>query len=177
MNGKQDVRRIPKFFQRRKPAPIQSIMTLSLSFSAIPRSLLRIIAEMFGGRPNLRLALTYGETRAAQRLRPSFQDRRIHLSSDSFSVTARLRLPRLHSRHRQAGENVSPAPSIFFADLFLRLFNIEVSTVNLPPPGKNHLIVVNHLGFLDDFIVAGMMPAMFITSVEPPQDSGDRLGY
>jgi len=54
-----------------------------------------------------------------------------------------------------------------FSKVVLWLFNIEVTVINKPRnPSRNHLVIVNHLGFLDDFIVAATSPTMFVTSVE-----------
>ena len=54
----------------------------------------------------------------------------------------------------------------FWSRLLLKLFNVKVNLVGFPKDDRNHLVISNHLGFFDDFIIAGHMPTMFVTSVE-----------
>ncbi len=54
----------------------------------------------------------------------------------------------------------------FWSRLLLKLFNVKVNLLGFPKENKNHLVISNHLGFFDDFIIAGHMPTMFVTSVE-----------
>jgi 1-acyl-sn-glycerol-3-phosphate acyltransferase len=55
----------------------------------------------------------------------------------------------------------------YFSKIILWLFNVKVKTINKPRnQAKNHLVIANHLGFLDDFIISASMPTMFVTSVE-----------
>ena len=54
----------------------------------------------------------------------------------------------------------------FWSRILLKLFNVKVNLVGFPKEKKNHLVISNHLGFFDDFIIAAHMPTMFVTSVE-----------
>lgn len=48
----------------------------------------------------------------------------------------------------------------------IRVFNVEVSVKGEPLSETNFLYVGNHMGFVDIFILASVMPALFITSQE-----------
>lgn len=54
----------------------------------------------------------------------------------------------------------------FWSRIVLGLFNVKVNLVNFSETKENHLVISNHLGFLDDFIIAAHLPTMFVTSVE-----------
>lgn len=65
------------------------------------------------------------------------------------------------SRRKRFVENAS-----FFSRLILKLFNFELTIINKPSEEKMHLIVSNHLGFFDIFMIASAVPTVFITSME-----------
>jgi 1-acyl-sn-glycerol-3-phosphate acyltransferase len=48
----------------------------------------------------------------------------------------------------------------------LWLFNIKVKVINPPSKAEFHLIVCNHLGFFDIFMISSAVPTVFITSME-----------
>lgn len=48
----------------------------------------------------------------------------------------------------------------------LWLFNIRLNVINPPSSTKMHLIVCNHLGFFDIFMISSAVPTVFITSME-----------
>lgn len=50
--------------------------------------------------------------------------------------------------------------------LMVKLFNIDVTIKGQPIQGTNFLYVGNHMGFVDIFVLASVMPALFITSHE-----------
>ena len=59
----------------------------------------------------------------------------------------------------------------FFSRLGLRVLGIRVSSRRLKRKSRrvhavNHLILANHLSYTDIFVVASLMPSVFITSVE-----------
>ncbi len=67
----------------------------------------------------------------------------------------------LISRRRYFTSSVS-----FFTGLALKLLNIKTNIINLPDQHKSYLLVGNHLGFLDIFVLASNFPCLFVTSVE-----------
>ncbi|MGZ3744446.1 MAG: lysophospholipid acyltransferase family protein [Pseudobdellovibrionaceae bacterium] len=48
----------------------------------------------------------------------------------------------------------------------LKVLNVDVTVKGAPVAGTNFLYVGNHMGFIDIFILASIMPALFITSQE-----------
>ena len=57
----------------------------------------------------------------------------------------------------------------FFARLTLRTVGVRVmarTKGRRPATGRNHLIVSNHLSYLDILVIASIYPAVFITSIE-----------
>lgn len=48
----------------------------------------------------------------------------------------------------------------------LKSLNVELKVINQPRGEKHHLIVANHLGYLDIFAIASSVPTLFVTSVE-----------
>ncbi len=54
----------------------------------------------------------------------------------------------------------------FYCRLMCKLLNIQLTVKNPPPPDKVGMLVGNHMGFVDIFSVAGLMPNLFVTSKE-----------
>jgi 1-acyl-sn-glycerol-3-phosphate acyltransferase len=54
----------------------------------------------------------------------------------------------------------------YCSKLILKIFNFDISILNEPANDKMHLIVANHLGFFDIFIISATIPTVFITSME-----------
>lgn len=54
----------------------------------------------------------------------------------------------------------------FFARLILKVLSLNINVVNQPPDHQKFLLVSNHMGFLDIFILASLYPSVFVTSVE-----------
>ena len=54
----------------------------------------------------------------------------------------------------------------FFCGLICRLVNIKVKMINPPPPNKVGMLVGNHMGFVDIFVISSLMPNLFVTSQE-----------
>lgn len=54
----------------------------------------------------------------------------------------------------------------FFARHILKIFNLDLRVTNLPADQQKFLLVSNHMGFLDIFILASCYPSVFVTSVE-----------
>ncbi len=59
--------------------------------------------------------------------------------------------------------------------LSLKILNIHVKVIRPPSLEKNYLLVGNHLGFLDIFVLSSICPSLFITSVEMKKSPG--LGF
>lgn len=64
-------------------------------------------------------------------------------------------------RRQRFVENAS-----LFSKLILKLFNFDLTVINKPSEEKMHLIVSNHMGFFDIFMMVATVPTVFITSVE-----------
>jgi len=55
----------------------------------------------------------------------------------------------------------------FYAQLFIAALNVKINLNNFKIVGQgNHLVVCNHLGFVDIFCLAKIIPSCFITSQE-----------
>ena len=54
----------------------------------------------------------------------------------------------------------------FYCWLMCKLVNIQLKIINPPPPDKVGMFVGNHMGFVDIFSIASMMPNLFVTSKE-----------
>ena len=57
----------------------------------------------------------------------------------------------------------------FFAGLVLRLYGVRVAATGggkLAPPHQGHLVVANHLSYVDVLVIASLAPAVFVTSIE-----------
>lgn len=54
----------------------------------------------------------------------------------------------------------------FFARLILKVLNLDFKITNKPFDHQKFLLVSNHMGFLDIFILASCYPSVFVTSVE-----------
>lgn len=57
----------------------------------------------------------------------------------------------------------------FFAGLMLRLYGVRVAAAGsrkLAPPHRGHLVVANHLSYVDVLVIASLTPSVFVTSVE-----------
>ncbi len=65
------------------------------------------------------------------------------------------------ARRKGYGENAQS-----HCALMLKVFKIEVIVKGAPAAGTNFLYVGNHMGFVDIFVLASIMPALFITSQE-----------
>ncbi len=61
----------------------------------------------------------------------------------------------------------------FSSILFLKAFSVKLNVINSPNLSeRNHLIVSNHSGFIDIFILGSQIPSLFITSVEIKETLG-----
>lgn len=57
----------------------------------------------------------------------------------------------------------------FFAGLVLWLYGVRVAATGgrrLAPPHRGHLVVANHLSYVDVLVLASLAPAVFVTSIE-----------
>lgn len=63
-------------------------------------------------------------------------------------------------RRNQFSKNTS-----FFCNLALKLLNININAINTPTTNPS-LIVSNHVGILDIFVISSTIPTLFVTSVE-----------
>lgn len=54
----------------------------------------------------------------------------------------------------------------FFCRIVIWYTNSELVVKNLPPKDQPFLLVGNHLGLMDVFLLASVRPSLFITSVE-----------
>jgi 1-acyl-sn-glycerol-3-phosphate acyltransferase len=57
----------------------------------------------------------------------------------------------------------------FFAGLVLRLYGVRVAAAGggkLARPQGGHLVVANHLSYVDVLVIASLAPVVFVTSVE-----------
>jgi 1-acyl-sn-glycerol-3-phosphate acyltransferase len=63
----------------------------------------------------------------------------------------------------------------FFCKFALRLLNFKILARNLPSQDESFLIIGNHMGILDIFVLASLHPSLFITSVDMRQTAG--LGF
>ena len=57
----------------------------------------------------------------------------------------------------------------FFAGLVLRLYGVRVTAAGsgkLAQPHRGHLMVANHLSYVDVLVIASLTPSVFVTSVE-----------
>lgn len=77
----------------------------------------------------------------------------------AFRIKARIKDPL--ERRRAYTLNASR-----FCGYCVRCMNVEVLTRGEPVPGTNFLYVGNHMGFLDIFVLASIMPSLFVTSQE-----------
>ncbi|MEZ0392451.1 MAG: lysophospholipid acyltransferase family protein [Pseudobdellovibrionaceae bacterium] len=60
----------------------------------------------------------------------------------------------------------------FFCKAALKLLNFRVHVVGAPHREESFLLVGNHLGFMDIFVLASQHPTLFITSVDMRQTPG-----
>lgn len=56
--------------------------------------------------------------------------------------------------------------SQFFCGLMVKLLNVEVHLVGEAVNESNFLLVSNHMGFVDIFMISSLFPALFVTSQE-----------
>jgi 1-acyl-sn-glycerol-3-phosphate acyltransferase len=56
--------------------------------------------------------------------------------------------------------------SQFFCHLMTKMFSVELTLRGAPLENSNLLIVGNHMGFVDIFILSSLFPALFVTSQE-----------
>jgi 1-acyl-sn-glycerol-3-phosphate acyltransferase len=56
-----------------------------------------------------------------------------------------------------------------FSKCILWVFNIKIRVLNKPTKEKMYLIVANHLGFFDIFMIVSTVPSVFVTSIEMRQ--------
>jgi 1-acyl-sn-glycerol-3-phosphate acyltransferase len=63
----------------------------------------------------------------------------------------------------------------FFCNLALRVIGLRTRTINHPANPKSYLIVGNHLGILDIFVLSSIHPSLFVTSVDMRETPG--LGF
>jgi 1-acyl-sn-glycerol-3-phosphate acyltransferase len=63
----------------------------------------------------------------------------------------------------------------FFTGMALKLLNIKVRVIHPPDRKKSYLLVGNHLGFLDIFVLSSSYPCLFVTSVDMRSTPG--LGF
>ena len=79
-----------------------------------------------------------------------------------YSTKDPVRRRRLHTRIAS-----------FFSYLTLKVMGVHLRVIGSPPdPAKNYMLVCNHLGFIDIFIVSTVFPALFITSVDMRETPG-----
>lgn len=71
-----------------------------------------------------------------------------------------------HRRDIIARRKAFSRNSSLHCGLMLKLFSIDVTVKGTPVQGTNFLYVGNHMGFVDIFVLASVMPALFITSHE-----------
>lgn len=63
----------------------------------------------------------------------------------------------------------------YCCEVILKILNIKVNAINVPEKESSHLIVGNHMGTLDIFILAAHCPTLFITSQDLRKTPG--LGF
>lgn len=64
-------------------------------------------------------------------------------------------------RKKRFSHNVS-----FYSKIMLNILNIDLKTLNTPDFSQPKLIVSNHVGILDIFIICSRVPTLFVTSIE-----------
>lgn len=63
----------------------------------------------------------------------------------------------------------------FFCHLALQVIGVRTRVINHPDNPKSYLIVGNHLGILDIFVLSAVHPSLFVTSVDMRETPG--LGF
>lgn len=90
-----------------------------------------------------------------------------------FLITStlwRLLIWNLPARRRFYAHTVSVV-----SRLAIRVLSIKVRAIHKPKPGKNYLLVGNHLGMIDILVTSSQISTLFVTSVEMRQTAG--LGW
>lgn len=65
------------------------------------------------------------------------------------------------ARRRAFSENAS-----YYCGLMNKVFNVQITVKGKPHAESSFLYVGNHMGFVDIFVLASVMPAVFVTSQE-----------
>lgn len=78
----------------------------------------------------------------------------------AFYIKFRYR-GRFHERREAFIKNAQ-----YYCGWMVKVFNVDITIKGAPVAGTNFLYVGNHMGFVDIFVLASKIPAMFITSQE-----------